>query len=560
MLPLYKTPIEECRVRLYHRWICDKICWLSVILWVIGLTACTPPQVTQGVITISILADSKSYQVQIPSGSNVQDALTTAGISLSELDRSTPPLFTVLSDGSQVSVVRVQEEYYIEQVVIPFEHQELKNEALTLGERLLSQPGVNGLKEDTYRRVYENGVEIQNTIVKSEIIQEAIPEIVMVGSQTPYASLIIPGKVAYLSAGNAWVMDGTTANRKAVVTTGDLDGQIFSLSHDGDWLLFTRSVNDDNTINQLWAARIDDDPPLLIDLSVTNVVHFADWGASRSVVGYSTVEPRSTAPGWQANNDLSLIGVSPSGFVSPAQPELEVNSGGVYGWWGMDFSWANDGVRLVYGRPDSIGIYDTRLDILQPLISIVPFQTGGDWAWVPGVRWSPDDKIIYSVQHVAMQGGLEIEESPRFDLVAIPLSGGAPVSLVEDVGMFSYPEPSPLTSNLIGATSEGENAPVIENAYRVAYLQASFPAQSDSSRYRLFVMDRDGSNRIGLFPTEGATGIEPQRVRWSPYPVEEMSHFAIALIFQGNIWMVDVINGQAQQITGDGLTVRIDWR
>ena len=64
-----------------------------------------------------------------------------------------------------------------------------------------------------------------------------------------------------------------------------------------------------------------------------------------------------------------IIGVSPSGYVSPARPELEANSGGIYGWWGMDFQWASDGVRLAYARPDSIGIYDTRLDILQPLVS-----------------------------------------------------------------------------------------------------------------------------------------------------------------------------------------------
>jgi hypothetical protein len=547
-------------VRLYHRWIPVKFRLLSIILWVVWLAACTPPQVTQGVISVSILADGKSYQVQVPAGSNVQDALTTAGIILGELDRSDPPIFTVLSEGSQVSLVRVVEEYYIEQVVIPFEHQELRNEALTLGERLLSQPGVNGLQEITYRRVIENGVELQNSVVKTEIIQDAIPEIVMVGSQTPFASLVIPGKIAYLSAGNAWVMDGTTGNRKAVVTTGDLDGQVFSLSPDGDWLLFTRSGDEENIINQLWAARIDDETALLLDLGVTNVIHFADWGAGLSVVGYSTVEPRSTAPGWQANNDLSIIGVSTSGYVSPARPELEANSGGVYGWWGMDFQWASDGVRLAFARPDSIGIYDTRLDILQPLVSIAPFQTGGDWAWVPGVSWSPEGSTLYSVQHVALPGNLTIEESPRFDLIAIPLGGGTPVALVQDVGMFAYPEPSPFTSILVSESNAGENAPAIENAFRVAYLQAIFPAQSESSRYRLFVMDRDGSNRLGLFPTEGATGIEPQRVIWSPYPVEETNHFAIALIFQGNIWLVDSINGQAQQITGDSLTVRIDWR
>jgi hypothetical protein len=266
------------------------------------------------------------------------------------------------------------------------------------------------------------------------------------------------------------------------------------------------------------------------------------------------------APGWQANNDLAIVGVSPSGFVSPARPELDANSGGVYGWWGMDFRWANDGVRLAYARPDSIGIYDTRLDILQPLVSLVPYQTGGDWAWVPGVSWAPDGNTLFSVAHGDSSGNGSEAESPNFDLMAIPLSGGGPVNLVQDVGMFAYPEPSPLVSTVIGTTQADENIPLIENSYRVAYLQAIFPSESNSSRYRLFVMDRDGSNRIGLFPTEGATGLEPQRVVWSPFPVGAADHFAIALIYQGNIWLVDTVDGLAQQITGDGLAVRIDWR
>ena len=124
------------------------------------LGGCTPPRATLGLITVVINADGKSYQVQIPTGSTVQDALTTAGLSAGDLDRSNPPTFTVLSDGSEVRLVRVREEYYIEQEVIPFEHQELRNEALTIGESLLSQPGVNGLQEITYLRIFEDNVEI----------------------------------------------------------------------------------------------------------------------------------------------------------------------------------------------------------------------------------------------------------------------------------------------------------------------------------------------------------------------------------------------------------------
>ena len=80
--------------------------------------------------------------MQVPAGSNVaRCSYQTAGINLGELDRSDPPLFTVLSDGSQVSLVRVREEYYIEQVVIPFEHQELRNEALTTWRTVVEPAG-----------------------------------------------------------------------------------------------------------------------------------------------------------------------------------------------------------------------------------------------------------------------------------------------------------------------------------------------------------------------------------------------------------------------------------
>jgi hypothetical protein len=94
----------------------------------------------------------------------------------------------------------------------------------------------------------------------------------------------------------------------------------------------------------------------------------------------------------------------------------------------------------------------------------------------------------------------------------------------------------------------------------VAYLQAIFPDQSETSGYRLFIIDRDGSNPKSLFPEEGAVGLDPQHVVWSPVSLETSGDYTIALIYNGDIWMIDARTGAAQQITGDGLTNRIDWR
>ncbi len=99
----------------------------------------------------------------------------------------------------------------------------------------------------------------------------------------------------------------------------------------------------------------------LINLEVANVIHFADWSpVSRQTLAYSTVEPRATAPGWQANNDLSIITFNSNGWISRRTEALEANSGGIYGWWGRIFFWAPDGRRLAYARPDGIGLVDLR--------------------------------------------------------------------------------------------------------------------------------------------------------------------------------------------------------
>jgi resuscitation-promoting factor RpfB len=531
--------------------------WLTVwvLVMAISLVSCAPPQDSQGVILTTIAADGDESSIELPVGSTVQDALVMAGLNLGTLDRTEPPLYSILADRTRVTLIRVEEEFDIEQVVIPFEQQVLRNESMPEGQTRLVQMGVNGVQEITYRRVFEDGKEITSSPVKSIIVQEAVPEILMVGSQASFTSFNIPGRLAYLLAGNAWIMEESTGNRRPVVTTGDLDGRVFSLSPDGKWLLFTRSSNESDNINSLWAAQVGEDfdaDNLLVDLKVSNIIHFAEWRPGTTyTIAYSTVEPRASAPGWQANNDLNLIRLFENGQIRPLDVELETNMGGNYGWWGMTFAWAPDGSGMAYARPDSIGLVVLGGNDIIPLMDVISLQTRGDWAWVPALAWGPDGLIIYTVDHVATPGSGSPEESPLFDLAAIPLVGGDPISLVSQSGMFTYPLPSPLQIKDSG-----------ENAYQIAYLQSIFPAQSETSRYRLALMDRDGSNRRILFPPDDSPGINPQNGWgvWSPDVLDGSQSFSLAVIYQDNLWMVDVESGDARQITGDDLVSRVDWK
>ena len=559
-------------MRLYHSPQFKSLlasCLFFVLLWL--STGCAAPQATQDLISVKILADGQEQTVQLPAGSTVQGALNAANLTLDELDRVEPPVYTVLSGGGVVRLLRVREEFEVEQQILPFTQQVVRNESLAKEEEILIQPGMNGLQEITYRLVYEDDVQVSRSALPAPVIvEDPLPEIRMIGIQTPFKPIAIPGTLYYLRDGNVWAIEGNTSNRQAVVTTGDLDGRLFSLSDDGTWLLFTRRSDELDEINTLWAKQIalavEEDVPEestpeaaeefltleLIDLGVSNVIHFADFvpGSSTKIV-FSTVEPRDAAPGWQANNDLNLLTFSSTGWTTDWTVILEPNSGGIYGWWGTIFTWGPEPDLLTYARPGSVGTLNIKDGATQKFFDVLPLQTRGDWAWVPGISWGPDGAILYSAHHIAPEGALLPEESTVFDLIAVPWQPGTALPLVSQAGMFSYPLASP-----------PHERPSSEVEYQVAYLQSVFPNQSDTSRYRLMVIDRDGSNRREIFPPEESAGLEPGNHwgAWSPSPLSESDAYHIAVLYQGNIWLIDIDSGEASQVTGDGLTRRVLWR
>jgi hypothetical protein len=515
------------------------------------LAACVAPEATVGLVPIRIQVDGKTIETFVPSGSSVQGALLAAGIDLGELDKVEPASFTVVVPDTIVRVTRVEERFVIEEVVLPFQRQTIRNETLPEGETRLLQAGKNGLEEITYRIVLQESVEVSRQPVKTHRVSEPVPEIIMIGAQPSYAPSTIEGTLAYASGGNAWVMRMDTGNRRPLLLSADLDGRVFRLSTDGEYLLFSRTApRGSSHINALWVVSTTDAQPVASPLGVQNVVHFADWSpalpsgeSSNYIVCYSTVEPSPASPGWQANNDLAEIALSPTGTILRKDTLIPTNAGGQYGWWGTLFAWAPDGERLAFSRPDAVGtvaVADPRFTVLR---EFAPFQTLGDWAWTPGLSWGPDGRTLFTVDHGSPIALEEESASPVFHLAALTPGDQAPLTLAERVGMFASPVVSPRL-----------DLPKPEQGYRIAYLQALSPLQSDQSGYRLAIMDRDGSNRLLLFPPEGEPGLQPQSVAWSPEGER------IAVLYRGDLYLVDPATAVAQRITGDGQISAFDWR
>ena len=111
-----------------------------------------------------------------------------------------------------------------------------------------------------------------------------------------------------------------------------------------------------------------------------------------------------------------------------------------------------------------------------------------------------------------------------------------------ELDLFAYPSVSPIIDVI-----------TIEISYKIAFLQAITPLESQESNYRLMVMDRDGSNLQALFPPLGEQGLTPVEPAWSP------SGDRIAVMYRGDIWIVDVKSGLGQPLTADGQAMSYDW-
>lgn len=507
------------------------------------LAACQGLNPTEERIPVAIIVDGQTRNVSVPQNTLVSQVITQAGIELGSLDRVDPPAETQILTTMIIKVIRVREEITVEEKTIPFSHQTVKNESLPDGETRLIQPGVNGQEKVTTRRVYEDSQKTEEVVISRTVIAEAVPEITMVGIQNPFTTLPVNGRLVYLNGGNAWVMEEDTSNRLLLVSTADLDGRIFSLSPDGNWLLFTRKSSENGTINSLWVVKVAEGSKP-VDLQVKNVVRYAGWvPGSDKTVAYSTVDPRDFAPGWQANNDLNTRSFTSSGSISQPVRILDINSGGVYGWWGLTFAWSQDGSQIAYAGADQIGLVDRKAKSMLPLVKFTPYSTHGDWAWVPDICWTPDNQFILSTIHGMNFTNPVDESAPDFSLGAISVTGGDHFILATKTGMFSYPIASPNFQ---------------EMEYDISYLQSIFPTQSDTSRYRLVVMDRDGSNKNTIFPEEGALGLNPQNYAWSS-PAESGAEPNLAVVYQGNLWIISPVDQKSYQITGDGLTQQVDW-
>lgn len=513
------------------------------------LAACTAaPEEPE--ILVSLIADGRertfSYNIPV----TVEEFLADAEVEIGELDRVNPLPYTQISDGMRVTVVRIEEDIYCEDSAVPFQRRTVPNEGLQPGEERLGQAGQNGVEEICYRVMIEDGVRTEPIEISRTTLASPQDEVVYVGPSGEIAPVTIDGTLAYLSNRNAWVIRGSSTNKRLLTTTGDADGRVFALSRDGRRLLFTRQAlsgqGDGDTFNRLWLVadtRAEAEP---VELLPNNVL-YADWVPNEpDTISYSTGEARQGAPGWQAFNDLWIMRIdAQTGGAINVREVVEQSSGGLYGWWGTGYQWSADGSGLAWIRADSIGLVDLESGDLTPILDYPVYNTRQSWSWRATVSWSPDNDLLLTTVHGLPIGSEPPETSPAFHVAVADTTGAFRAEIVENAGIWAVPQWSPLLSNPGSEFPQGY----------LAYLHCrDFPnCFSDSAQYDLIVADRDGSNARQIFPDTGQPGLTQREFTWSPDGQQ------IALIYQGNLWVVDVASGVANQLTLDGGASRPVW-
>ena len=504
------------------------------------LSACATTALPETAVSapkkVVLAADGQQLNLTT-SANNVRELLEEAGITVGDSDEVTPPLFTLLTEGMTVTIVRITESIEIIPRSIPFERKIVRSEALNADDppRIL-QAGQTGLQEVTVRIVYRNGLEAERYPTQATVITPAQDEIIMVGIGAARDNLRLEGLLAYISSGTAVLLRSATLFPTQLETGGPLDGRVFALSPTGSHLLYTRTTTQTMGFNNsLWVVGTERGARPQ-PLGVSNVL-WADWNPARAAplqIAYTTAISTSLPPGWEANNDLWLGEIS-AADPAPFNPRQVVESyPATFGWWGGNYAWSPTGRSIAYSFANEVGVIEVATGEHIPLQRFTEYNTLADWVWVPTLSWSGDGRFLAFTNHNAPTPAGAI-----FDSWVLDSETGLSAPFVTQAGMWAHLKwaPDVDTPDAAGLADS-----------QLAFLRTTNPLDSQRSSYTLWLMDQDGSNARQIYPAPGENSRfprDPNFLAWGPTGRE------MAFVFNDALYLYSLDGGTAVRITQD---------
>ena len=131
-------------------------------------------------VTLHVDGLSHPFRTRVDS---VNELLQEAGVLLDEQDYITPEGDAAIESGLEISVVRVYEEYYVEETPIAFETRWQGNPELEIDQRRTAHWGREGAWRQQVKVYYENGQEVHRTEEDAWVAREPEDRILEYGTQ-----------------------------------------------------------------------------------------------------------------------------------------------------------------------------------------------------------------------------------------------------------------------------------------------------------------------------------------------------------------------------------------
>ncbi|MEG1441610.1 MAG: G5 domain-containing protein, partial [Oscillospiraceae bacterium] len=140
-------------------------------------------------VNINYLGETKIYHT---TKKLVSDILDEAGVVVDDENGVTPRLTDTVEAGDTITVVSKITETLVVQEPIAFNAQNNANAELSRGATVVSQEGVNGIREFEYVVEYKNGVEVSRSLKRETVLTQPIDEIVEYGTKDVFEVGVVP--------------------------------------------------------------------------------------------------------------------------------------------------------------------------------------------------------------------------------------------------------------------------------------------------------------------------------------------------------------------------------
>ncbi|MQY37826.1 Resuscitation-promoting factor Rpf2 [Streptomyces sp. RB17] len=131
---------------------------------------------------VTIMADGRTRTIRT-NAATVREAVEEAGIGLHGQDTTSVPPDSFPRDGQTVTVLRISGTREVREEQIPFETERTEDPTLFAGAEVVLQPGLPGLRRDTYLLRIVNGVREKPRRETTEVVRKPRRQIVKVGTK-----------------------------------------------------------------------------------------------------------------------------------------------------------------------------------------------------------------------------------------------------------------------------------------------------------------------------------------------------------------------------------------